>query len=103
MMRNFVLCLIFFISLAECQVTTTPAPISNSDVLGFSNKLYSVLDSKKSAKLADDFQGEYDRLNVDGQLGTKLSAVYEIRLQDLMISIRHAKKMKKVINMLKSP
>ena len=66
----------------------------------FTKKLYSVLGTKKASDLAHDFRSEYDALNVDGKLGGTLEALYEMRLEDLMMSVKHAKKMKKVLTLL---
>lgn len=80
----------------------TPSPFhpSNSDIVGLSKRIYASLGSKSAADLAQDFKGEYETLNVDGLLGPKLDALYEMRLEDLQLSVRHAKKMRDLLDVL---
>ena len=70
------------------------------DIVRFSKHMYSVLGTKDQVELAKDFRGEYDALNKDGKLGLTLDALLEMRLEDIMISARHVKKMREVLNIL---
>ena len=70
------------------------------DIVRFSKHMYSVLGTKDKVELAKDFRGEYDALNKDGKLGLTLDALFEMRLEDIMISARHVKKMREVLNIL---
>lgn len=86
----------------------TPSPLtnyypSNSDVVGLSKRIYASVGSKAPVDLAKDFKGEYETLNVDGTLGPKLDALYEMRLDDLQRSVRHAKKMRDLLDVLEAP
>jgi hypothetical protein len=98
MMSRFVM-LVFFFSLANCLPTTTPPP-TTQDIVQFSRRLYSSLGTKKAADLAHDFQPEYDALNADGKLGETLGALAEMRIEDLTVSVRRAKKMRRVVALL---
>ena len=70
------------------------------DIVRFSKHMYSVLGTKDQVELAKDFRVEYDALNKDGKLGLTLDALFEMRLEDIMISARHVKKMREVLNIL---
>ena len=90
-----VLVALFCISHASCQ----EGP-SNSDIVSFTKRVYSALGSKTEAELVEDFKGEYETLNYDGSLGETLDSLYEMRLEDLQISVRHAKKMRDLLDIL---
>jgi hypothetical protein len=72
----------------------------NSDIVGLTKRIYASLGSKEAVDLAQDFKGEYETLNVDGALANKLDALYEMRLEDLQLSVRHAKKMRDLLDVL---
>ena len=84
--------------LLVCLASCTAA----DDVVRFSKKMYSALGSESEPQLAKRFQPEYNRLNTNGTLGQTLGALYEMRIRDLKISIKHAKKMRKVLDIMKS-
>lgn len=50
--------------------------------------------------LADKYQGEFDQLDsqTGGRLGETLTALFEVRMLDLQASIRHARKMRQIID-----
>jgi hypothetical protein len=73
---------------------------NNEDVVSFTERIYSALGTKKTAELAVDFKGEYATLNWDGSLSEKLGALQEMRLQDLQLSVRHARKMRDLLDLL---
>jgi hypothetical protein len=86
------------IMLLLCLASCTAA----DDVVRFSKKMYSALGSDSESQLAKKFLPEYNRLNANGTLGQTLGALYEMRLRDLKISIKHAKKMRKVLDIMQS-
>ena len=90
-----VLAALLCISHAVCQEGQ-----SNSDIVSFTKRVYSALGSKTEAELVEDFKGEYETLNYDGSLGEILDSLYEMRLEDLQISVRHAKKMRDLLDIL---
>lgn len=97
-------------------VTPRPSPPRNqsppppSDLLPrqdsivqFTKKLYKDMGSslgKNATMLADKYQGEFEQLDVHtgGRLGETLSTLLEIRLLELQASIRHARKMRQIID-----
>ena len=99
-MQYQIIVLVSIFTLSSCLPTTTPPPPTDQDIVLFSKRLYSSLGTKKTSDLAHDFRPEYDSLNADGKLGRTLEALAAMRLEDLMISVRHAKKMKKVVVLL---
>ena len=80
--------------MASCTAT--------DDVVRFSKKMYSTLGSGTAPEVAKRFQPEYNRLNTNGTLGQTLGALFEMRIRDLKISIKHAKKMKKVLDLMQA-
>lgn len=82
----------------------TPPPHvtpSASDILSFTKRLYSALGRTTVVMdVVADFKGEYETLNYDGKLADKLIALYDMRLEDLEISLQHAKKMKDLLTAL---
>ena len=81
---------------------TSQPDYEGNDVVRFSKYMYSVLGTKSAEELAYDFKNQYDTLNTDGKLGTTLNALYEMRMEDLIISVRHSKKMKEVLSVLEA-
>jgi hypothetical protein len=80
----------------------TPSPLhpSAGDLVSFTKRVYSALGTKKPAEVALDFKGEYATLNWDGALGERLEAVEEMRIQDLQLSVQHARKLRDLLNIL---
>ena len=88
------------IELVVEQPHASPAHPSNSDIVDFTKRIYSSLGGKSVADLATDFKVEFETLNSDGSLGETLSSLSAMRLDDLQRSIRHAKKMRDLLNLL---
>jgi hypothetical protein len=59
-------------------------------------------DGTDSEDLAHAFKKDYDALNTDGRLGVTLNALYEMRLEDLLLSVRHTRKMREVLTILET-
>ncbi len=82
----------------------TPATHSTpsaSDILSFTKRLYSVLGRTIVVKdVVVNFKAEYETLNYDGKLADKLIALYDMRQQDLEISVQHTMKMKELLTAL---
>lgn len=66
----------------------------------FSKDLYSSASTWSAKEIADHFRTHYVLLNQDGMLGDTLSIVYDMRLRDLQTSIKNARKMKEVVDIL---
>ena len=62
--------------------------------------MYAGLGTKDVAELAEEFKSEFDTMNTDGQLGKTLHALFEMRLEDITMSMQHVKKMKTVLHLL---
>ena len=62
--------------------------------------MYAGLGTKDVAELAEEFKSEFDTMNTDGQLGKTLHALFEMRLEDIAMSMQHVKKMKTVLLLL---
>ncbi len=88
------------IELVVEQPPASPVHPSNSDIVDFSKRIYSALGSKSVGDLATDFKVEFETLNSDGLLGETLSSLSAMRLDDLQRSVRHAKKMRDLLNLL---
>ena len=71
-----------------------------SSIIHFSKQLYTYPATQNATALADHFRPAFDTLNRDGALGDSLKIIYDMRLMDLQASIRHARKMKRVIGIL---
>ena len=102
-----VMCAGQLVSAAEVHLELPPVTKVNtpsaSDIINFTKRLYSALG--KTIVVNDvvvNFKGEYETLNYDGKLADKLSALYDMRLEDLEISVQHAKKMKDLLAALSS-
>jgi hypothetical protein len=87
---------------SDIENRTAQSDYEGNSIVRFSKYMYSVLGTKSAEELAYDFKEEYDTLNTDGQLGTTLNALYEMRMEDLLISVRHSKKMKEVLAVLET-
>ena len=77
-----------------------PADPTPSSSIHFSKQLYTYPATQNATALADHFRPAFDTLNRDGALGDSLKIIYDMRLMDLQASIRHARKMKRVIGIL---
>ena len=71
---------------------------ASDDVVKFSKKMYSAVGS--DADIAKKFQPEYNQFN--GTLGQTLDALFEMRIRDLKLSIKHAKQVHKVLEIMQS-
>lgn len=79
---------------------TTEAAPPPTNVIHFSKSLYSSLAAENATTLAQHFRPAFDSLNQDGRLADTLNILYDMRLMDLQTSVRHARKMKEIIDML---
>lgn len=75
---------------------------ASDDVVKFSKKMYSATGS--DADIAKKFQPDYNRFNteINGTLGDTLDALFEMRIRDLKLSIKHAKQVHKVLEIMQS-
>lgn len=90
------------------RAPSPPPPVPNLPpkqdlVVQFTKKLYKDLGNNlghNATALADKYQGEFDQLDshTGGRLGETLSTLFEIRMLDLQASIRHARRMRQVID-----
>lgn len=89
------------------KVATPPPPVieppPQSGAIVFSKRLYSSLASENATALAERFRPDFDSLNFGGALAETLDIIYDMRLQDLQTSVRHARKMRDVIDLLATP
>jgi hypothetical protein len=94
---KYILLLITFILLPFCSAH------ANGDVVRFSKKIYSALGSDTPLNVAKQFLPEYSRLNATstGTLGETLEALIEMRMQDLKLSIKHAKKARETLSLMR--
>jgi hypothetical protein len=77
----------------------------NSNAIRFSKRLYSsmgALGGWNATSLAEGFRKEFDNVNTDGMLGSALRALYDMRMQDLQVSLVHARRMQEVLAILDS-
>ena len=86
-------------------LTPVPPPYdtdiqASSNAVVFSKYLYSSASTWSAKEIADHFRTHYVLLNQDGMLGDTLSIVYDMRLRDLQTSIKNARKMKEVVDIL---
>lgn len=82
---------------------TTPVPEGDQDsVLKFTKRVYRDLGGKWAG--ADKYRGEYHQLNLQtgGHLGETLTALLDLRMLDLQESVKHAKRMREVVDDLAS-
>ena len=84
-----------------------PAKLDPDDVVRFSKTLYKELGNNwgNTTIVTDKFRERFRDLNAttDGQLGQTLAALFEIRMLDLQASVRHARKMRSVIESFSEP
>ena len=107
-----VLTLLALLTLTQCQnnvINIKSDAARNSNIVRFSKKMYSSLGAMASAglpwnatSLAEGFRVEFDKLSesTNGILGGALKAIYEMRMQDLQISLTHARRMRDVLDVL---
>jgi hypothetical protein len=84
------------------KITHPTAPrLDPDDVVRFTKNLYKELGDHwgNATAISDKYRDQFQNLNAstDGQLGETLSALFEIRMLDLQASVRHARKMRSVI------
>ena len=84
------------------KITHPTAPrLDPDDVVRFTKNLYKELGDHwgNTTAISDKYRDQFQNLNAstDGQLGETLSALFEIRMLDLQASVRHARKMRSVI------
>jgi hypothetical protein len=84
------------------KITHPTAPrLDPDDVVRFTKNLYKELGDHwgNATAISDKYRDKFQNLNAstDGQLGETLSALFEIRMLDLQASVRHARKMRSVI------
>ena len=84
------------------KITHPTAPrLDPDDVVRFTKNLYKELGDHwgNATTISDKYRDQFQNLNAstDGQLGETLSALFEIRILDLQASVRHARKMRSVI------
>lgn len=79
-----------------------PAESSQDRILQFTKRVYRDLGNTvagDNARTRDKFRDEYQTLDTltNGRLGPALSSLFEIRLLDLQASVRHTRRMHKVL------
>ena len=84
------------------KITHPTAPrLDPDDVVRFTKNLYKELGDHwgNATAISDKYRDQFQNLNAstDGQLGETLSALFEIRMLDLQASVRHARKMRSVL------
>ena len=84
------------------KVTHPTAPkLDPDDVVRFTKNLYQELGDHwgNATAISDKYRDQFQNLNAstDVQLGDTLSALFEIRMLDLQASVRHARKMRSVL------
>ena len=88
-------------SLKPVPAVLTSKPLDPDAVVRFTKNLYKDLgkDWGNSTAVADKYRDKFSRLNAttEGQLGNTLASLFEIRMLDLQTSIKHARKMRSVI------
>jgi hypothetical protein len=102
-MLRFVAMIVVMLAVIGGGSCQSEAHTRTQAVVSLTKKIYASLDSKSANDLAGDFRGEYNELNMDGTLSGTLSALNEMRLEDLQLSVRHAKKMSELLNALTPP
>ena len=85
---------------------TTTAPENSvsiqesSDTVRYFKHILSVLSTKEAHEIAEDLREEYNILNSDGTLGLALHALFELRPEDLLESVKQYDKLKTVLDIL---
>ena len=87
--------------------TPQPNKLDPDDVVRFTKTLYKELGNNwgNTTTVTDKFRERFQDLNetTKGQLGQTLAALFEIRMLDLQASVRHARKMRSVIEAFSEP
>jgi hypothetical protein len=83
-------------------VLVNSKPLDPDAVVRFTKNLYKDLGKdwgNNATVVADKYRDKFARLNAttEGQLGNTLASLFEIRMLDLQSSIKHARKMRSVI------
>ena len=99
------LVLLLVSSIASCQEsfsddTEESTPFRGDDIMRFTKRMYSVLDTNDAENLVLKFKSEYKTLNADGTLGSVLGALYDMRLDDLLVSVERVRKMRELLESL---
>ena len=109
---RFALCSLLLALLLPSMVSAGLAPslkpippkLHPEDVVRFTKSLYRELGGQwgNATVISDKYRERFEELNAstEGSLGQTLSALFEIRMLDLQASVRHARKMRKVIQTL---
>ena len=71
------------------------------ELLRFTKTMYSALSGRNLPELAAEFRDQYNRLQEeDTEVATMLNSLSDMRLHDLQISVRHAKRMQELLLLL---
>jgi hypothetical protein len=103
-MKRLALALLVAVGMAQAvwDVEEEYVPSAGA-VTAFLRKVHAAAsDGTDSEDLARAFKKEYDALNTDGRLGVTLNALYEMRLEDLLLSVRRTRKMREVLTILET-
>jgi hypothetical protein len=84
----------------DTEIRTTSQ--AGSDMAQFSKRVYTAIGSKDTETLAEEFKTEYRLINRDGIIGSVLGALYDMRIDDLMIALEREKKMRELLEILDS-
>lgn len=71
-----------------------------SKAVDFSKHIHSSLATGNATALAEHLRPTFDDLNQDGTLADTLNILYDMRLMELQNSVRHARKMREIIDIL---
>ena len=81
--------------------TDTPSNAPHpTTIVGFYKRLYASAGTENTTALVEHFRPAFDELNQDGMLGDTLNIIYDMRLNDLQTSVKHARKMKEIVDLL---
>ena len=88
----------------EIEPTWVDFPLENgfkgTNAVKFFKNILSVLGTKEAEELAKDLKSDFKALDVDGKLGDTLISLFELRLEDLLTTVEHYKKMRTVLDNL---
>ena len=110
-LQPLALCLVFLACVADAGLAPSlkphqpgPAPnkhLDSDDVVSFTKSLYRDLGNNwnNATAVADKYRDRFNALNdtSDGHLSQTLASLFEIRMLDLQASVRHARKMRSVV------
>jgi predicted metalloendopeptidase len=84
--------------------SSTKTALDPDAIVHFTKNLYKELGNNwgNTTVVAEKYRDRFQRLNetTQGQLGDTLASLFEIRMLDLQASVRHARKMRAVIEAL---